>query len=97
VFVFHPTVTDNVGLTKLEGLVNGKLLGGGCPISAGRTLCKLTLSSVPDDTDATITLRASDAAGNQSEKSSAFTWTTSPRPEPCPRSGGRRCAAARRR
>jgi Big-like domain-containing protein/uncharacterized protein DUF11 len=63
--VFHPGAADNVGVTELTATVNGSLPAD-CTPAAG---CHVSLASVPDDTDATVTVRATDAAGNYAEKS----------------------------
>jgi hypothetical protein len=73
VYNFRPAVRDNVGVTKLEGFLNGIVpLGcgvGTSPITAGTAICRALTGSVGNDTDATITLRAFDAAGNSSAES----------------------------
>ena len=63
--VFHPASSDNVGVTALDATVNGSLKAA-CTLTGG---CEVSLKSLTNDTDATITVRATDAAGNYAEKS----------------------------
>jgi hypothetical protein len=65
---FRPTVMDNVGVTKLEAFINGQIPVG-CTLPDGVAACRALLGNLTNDKDATITLRASDAAGNRSEVS----------------------------
>ncbi|WIM96384.1 Ig-like domain-containing protein [Actinoplanes oblitus] len=62
--VFHPAAADNVGVTELAASVNGSLPAS-CTVRSG---CEASLASLPSDTDATVTVRATDAAGNYAEK-----------------------------
>ncbi|WP_433792634.1 Ig-like domain-containing protein [Actinoplanes sp. CA-252034] len=63
--VFHPATADNLGVTELQATVNGTVAAA-CTVTEG---CKVSLASLPTNTIATVTVRAGDAAGNQSEKS----------------------------
>ncbi len=63
--VFYPASSDNVEVTKLQATVNGSLEAA-CTLTDG---CKVSLASLPDNTSATVTVRAEDAAGNHAEKS----------------------------
>lgn len=63
--VFHPAASDNVGVTDLAATVNGSVKAS-CTLAAG---CEVSLASLTTDTDATVTVRATDAAGNFAEKS----------------------------
>jgi hypothetical protein len=63
--VFHPAAADNVGVTELGATVNGSLTAD-CTLTSG---CEVSLASLTNDTDATVTVRATDAAGNYAEKS----------------------------
>lgn len=66
VYTFHPTVRDNVGVTEVAGYLNGTIPVS-CDVAAA--ICRLLTVAVPNDTDATVTLRAFDAAGNVSAAS----------------------------
>ncbi|GAA4594765.1 hypothetical protein BJY16_001428 [Actinoplanes octamycinicus] len=63
--VFHPAASDNVGVTELTATVNGSLEAT-CIRETG---CQVSLAGLRNDTDATVTVRATDAAGNVAEKS----------------------------
>lgn len=61
---FRPTVSDNVAVTKLETVLNQRPA-----VACASGLCRVQTTSLGSDIDATITVRAFDAAGNHSEKS----------------------------
>ncbi|GAA2711183.1 Ig-like domain-containing protein [Actinoplanes palleronii] len=63
--VFYPASADNVGVTELRATVNGSLEAA-CTLTGG---CQVSLASLADNALATIVVRATDAAGNHTEKS----------------------------
>jgi hypothetical protein len=63
--VFDPAAADNVGVTALTATVNGSLQAD-CTLTSG---CEVSLAGLPSDKEATVTVRATDAAGNYAEKS----------------------------
>ncbi|MEU4217161.1 Ig-like domain-containing protein [Actinoplanes sp. NPDC026623] len=68
VFSFYPTVTDDVGVVRLEALLNGDPTAGTCAITTvTRPFCRVFLSGLANDIDATVTVRAYDAAENHAE------------------------------
>ncbi|GIM83073.1 hypothetical protein Aco04nite_84800 [Winogradskya consettensis] len=62
---FAPGTADNVGVTEVGATVNGSLKVD-CTLAGG---CKVSTKSLKNDTDATVVVRATDAAGNFAEKS----------------------------
>ncbi|MFG1995585.1 Ig-like domain-containing protein [Actinoplanes sp. NPDC048988] len=62
VYYFRPVAHDNVGVTKLEAVLNGTQ-----KIVCSETTCRVVLPT-GRDADGTITVRAYDAAGNHSGK-----------------------------
>ncbi|MEU4155870.1 Ig-like domain-containing protein [Actinoplanes sp. NPDC026670] len=62
--VFYPAAADNVEVTDLRATVGG--VEADCTRTDG---CRVSLASLPQNTLATVVVRAADAAGNQSEKS----------------------------
>ncbi|WP_433372148.1 Ig-like domain-containing protein [Actinoplanes sp. CA-142083] len=69
VFLFTPTVTDDVRVSSVLVLIRGYIQGGCQLRTDGLWQCRAVLTSaiVPDETPIDITLRASDASGNKTE------------------------------
>jgi hypothetical protein len=71
VYEFFPVVTDDVGVAKMQAFVDGDSTITKCTVRpvVSRSFCQVFLSKWTNDVDATITVRALDAAGNQAEAS----------------------------
>lgn len=71
VYEFFPVTSDDVGVVKLQALVDGDSSITKCAVRpvVSRSFCQVFLAKWTNDVDATITVRALDAAGNHAEAS----------------------------
>jgi hypothetical protein len=66
--IFLPTVTDDVGVTKVTISLNGLTNLGACSVTTTRIVCKALFYELPDadGSDVDVTMTAYDKAGNAS-------------------------------
>ncbi len=78
-FGFPPLVIDDVGVVRVEAIVNGRNDVASCRlVNVVRVWCEAEFFQLPDDIDAVIVLRAYDAAGNHGEASTRVHVDNSP-------------------